>query len=567
MFCRKCGNLLEDDWVKCPYCGAEVRKRENENNEQNITIESENEPGKSSSVDSRTSNIQQRSFASYLGLSLITLGVYSIYFWYKYVKDVNEVCEEDGKKSPNYFVVLLLSYVTCGIYGIYWWYTQGERLYKAGQRYEVPVREKGSTILLWMLAGVVTGGAGVFIAQYILVDNLNFIVLKNNGEGDISDKNHPHLVRNASIAVIACLAIFISLLLFVPAEDISEDISKDHNNVSETEEIIDEIRDLSSIDMESMIGKTKEQMEKEGFLIPEDDVMAYNGDTAVSYGDDETVTTIVIQGDKEIAPTFHGVALGDMKEEASQKLGDAYTYFEDAGEKGFVRVDTDTGGCVSCLCENEEVNSIVFLILSEEELQDLKVEIEDADNAGTYIFPDSDKRYLSEAEVRSVSVDQMLIGRNEIFARHGRMFDMPELAEYFSQQPWYQGTIPAAQFDSSVLNDFEKKNVELIKRIEDEINGGSTSSGFNPNDYSNLMSLWASGTIPGDGTKIYITGLVSGHTGGYIYLRPHQLVPDMFVYYDNSKYTPVDGTEITVYGIFYGEVVNGQYSMEGQYFY
>ena len=38
------------------------------------------------------------------------------------------------------------------------------------------------------------------------------------------------------------------------------------------------------------------------------------------------------------------------------------------------------------------------------------------------------------------------------------------------------------------------------------------------------------------------------------------------MYYDSSQYTPIDGPEITVYGIMGVEVVNGQYSMDGYVF-
>ena len=29
MYCVKCGKQLEDDWVKCPYCGMEVTTKGN----------------------------------------------------------------------------------------------------------------------------------------------------------------------------------------------------------------------------------------------------------------------------------------------------------------------------------------------------------------------------------------------------------------------------------------------------------------------------------------------------------------------------------------------------------
>ena len=93
-----------------------------------------------------------------------------------------------------------------------------------------------------------------------------------------------------------------------------------------------------------------------------------------------------------------------------------------------------------------------------------------------YIFPDSSTRYLSEEEVRSKDASQLLIGRNEIFARYGYIFEMEELKTHFGGTSWYKGKVPGNQFDGdAVFNDFEKKNIELIKRVEDEINGTAAS--------------------------------------------------------------------------------------------
>lgn len=104
---------------------------------------------------------------------------------------------------------------------------------------------------------------------------------------------------------------------------------------------------------------------------------------------------------------------------------------------------------------------------------------EDADtDAQEYIFPNSDSRYLSEEEVRSVETDKLRIARNEIFARHGYIFNDEELSQYFNSTSWYDGMVLADQFDMDVLlNDFEKKNIELIERIENEVNGTSEGEG------------------------------------------------------------------------------------------
>ncbi|MCB6201072.1 YARHG domain-containing protein [Extibacter muris] len=86
-----------------------------------------------------------------------------------------------------------------------------------------------------------------------------------------------------------------------------------------------------------------------------------------------------------------------------------------------------------------------------------------------YIFFDSDSRYLTESEVMSLDPSFLAYARNEIFARHGRIFDDPEIRSYFESKSWYNGTISGAEFDSTVmnnLNDYEKANIEVIKNVE-----------------------------------------------------------------------------------------------------
>lgn len=61
------------------------------------------------------------------------------------------------------------------------------------------------------------------------------------------------------------------------------------------------------------------------------------------------------------------------------------------------------------------------------------------------------------------------ITRNEIFARHGRMFNDQELQEYFQRQQWYVPQVAANDFDTSCLNEVERYNVELISTYEQQI--------------------------------------------------------------------------------------------------
>jgi hypothetical protein len=86
---------------------------------------------------------------------------------------------------------------------------------------------------------------------------------------------------------------------------------------------------------------------------------------------------------------------------------------------------------------------------------------------GGYILPDSSSRYLTAADLQGLSAAQLRLARNEIYARHGRMFTSPDLISYFSGKSWYHGTIPADSFDESTLNTYERHNVTLIQEAED----------------------------------------------------------------------------------------------------
>ena len=91
---------------------------------------------------------------------------------------------------------------------------------------------------------------------------------------------------------------------------------------------------------------------------------------------------------------------------------------------------------------------------------------------GHYVIPGSDSRYLTETELADLSDRDLMLARNEIFARHGFIFSTDWLQGYFLTQSWYKGTATAAQFDADVFNAFERANVDLILRVEAEREGG-----------------------------------------------------------------------------------------------
>ena len=90
-----------------------------------------------------------------------------------------------------------------------------------------------------------------------------------------------------------------------------------------------------------------------------------------------------------------------------------------------------------------------------------------------YILPDSATRLLTQADVADLTWEQCCLARNEIFARHGRLFQTPQIAAYFEAQSWYHGTVPGASFDNNSLTPTERANADFLADYENATWGHS----------------------------------------------------------------------------------------------
>lgn len=91
-------------------------------------------------------------------------------------------------------------------------------------------------------------------------------------------------------------------------------------------------------------------------------------------------------------------------------------------------------------------------------------------NSKDYIIYDSDSRYLTEEDLENLTKDELSLARNEIYARHGRIFDTEELQTYFDNKDWYEPLIDADSFEEEMLNEYEKANVKFIRKFEKQLN-------------------------------------------------------------------------------------------------
>lgn len=243
------------------------------------------------------------------------------------------------------------------------------------------------------------------------------------------------------------------------------------NGEKSKEKKIKEVKDFSSQDFETMIGTSISELEEAGLkkVDGKEEYTGLNGSIQVTC-QGEMIESISIEGEEATTPSFHKTRLGMSMEEVKNNLAEAYPEQEEAeGMLKFLNLEKKSS--VECSFAEEKLNKIHYRVLSEEEVTSYQQAKEEKLRA-EFIFPDSDKKYLSEDEVRAKTVEDLMVGRNEIFARHGYMFEDASLKSHFESTSWYQGTVASSEFNSEqVFNEFEKKNVELIKKVEDEING------------------------------------------------------------------------------------------------
>ena len=146
------------------------------------------------------------------------------------------------------------------------------------------------------------------------------------------------------------------------------------------------------------------------------------------------------------------------------------------GVPGFWYASTITFTCQPSEGISEQTTQEIIAILASftESNAAAQPEDENADNnevttiTDDYVLPDSSSRTYSESELRELTNYELYIARNEIFARHGRMFNNEDLQAYFGSKDWYHPTVAADDFDESVFNSSEKQNIETMAKIENE---------------------------------------------------------------------------------------------------
>ena len=86
------------------------------------------------------------------------------------------------------------------------------------------------------------------------------------------------------------------------------------------------------------------------------------------------------------------------------------------------------------------------------------------DTADSFAYPDSGSRVWSYGDVNGMTAGQVRYCINEIYAKHGYIFQNENWLTYFKQKSWYSPTVPKASFGDNYLNANEVANVKLLNQ-------------------------------------------------------------------------------------------------------
>lgn len=275
------------------------------------------------------------------------------------------------------------------------------------------------------------------------------------------------IMRRASIAVIVLWVIVEAIRAFIPQNTDGKETVDENPTVQATESETTAEQETSSeqadnsIDAEQNTENSQEEEETSENLTDfdwEKTFVRQNGPAAsisVWSADENGIEFAVSVGASGYT------AYVDLRDCEAYSL-DSQTYEYDYGDGYKLDIMEYESNTISVL----EAGDSPFGI----SLTGIYVPEEEADyTTCEYVFPDSDVRELTLEDCTGLSAAECRIARNEIYARHGRLFQDEQLQGYFDCCSWYQGSIEPDNFSDDMLNEIEKRNLEVIGEYEAEI--------------------------------------------------------------------------------------------------
>lgn len=149
MYCYKCGAKIDDCALFCPNCGAELSSGPGESRNYN----NDNYSRCGNDVD-YACGVRQRSLIWAVIFSIITCGIYQMYWFAALTNEINRMTDVPPRTSGG--LSLVLNIITFGIYGFYWSYKMGEKVTDIRRRHGA--YDGGNTNVIYLILYLFVAG-------------------------------------------------------------------------------------------------------------------------------------------------------------------------------------------------------------------------------------------------------------------------------------------------------------------------------------------------------------------------------------------------------------------------
>ena len=116
---------------------------------------------------------------------------------------------------------------------------------------------------------------------------------------------------------------------------------------------------------------------------------------------------------------------------------------------------------------------------------------EDTTCGSTELVPHSDDRFISSYDLMGLTIGELKIARNEIFARHGHVF-APDgaMAAYFATCDWYEPLADDSENAEIELSYTEQANVRAVQKTENRRDADMTAIATIPPAQTPWKAIW-----------------------------------------------------------------------------
>lgn len=183
MYCWKCGTENNDNAKFCMKCGENIVVDDSEQSDDSVNENVKKESSspevsstpQNSNFNTNSGAISSRNIVACVLFSIITCGIYTLYWIYKINQEINIITGHEDDTSGG--LVILFGIISCGIYYVYWAYKIGDKL---KGYYNKKNSSAGNDLpvlyLILMIANYIACGICTMICYCLIQDRINKIV-------------------------------------------------------------------------------------------------------------------------------------------------------------------------------------------------------------------------------------------------------------------------------------------------------------------------------------------------------------------------------------------------------